>query len=857
MAPNAPATASQISKGGGAAAQSAAVAASASGDIGAKDNAASSKRAHTDFRILGLEIKQLDWSWFAPSALAKAEDSSRDPTNEEPDSTQNPDEGAQEAKVAFAVAAVEDLSSKGHDAEAEASHAQGSARPDGRNDESNETKGENSAKDEHADTNIPDRGNAGEVAGIDASDAADAAADADDDGDVDADAVADADADADGDDDADAHAGDDEGDPKAEGEDAQDAGDNVSMSHADETAPSEHQHSVASTPEPSSERSKDPAAKDSGSAAQKGPKSKAEGAKLAANLRDSTKLRLCFAAMSNAGPEGAPTGPKSSKMQALKTETESNFQEETIAELTVPDPNTTEEAEAREPSTAETKADDVGLAQELTEIKSEPEQPLVQTREDNIALGSDDAEAPPANTSTELADATTAVTDANVKEKKKEDVEEGGAAEKNVAVKQEDDEQIDQIAAEHQDDETTSEADKNKKSRLTAEPSPPAKGPPQLSLNRIFLSFAANRKRLAIDAEAVKSVKIHRSEHWIEICIDASQQDDHAHRKKGGEYLVCRGSLLEKRTKGQENYTAVSRTDIAAAWDAANGDASDDDHLELPPFFRLPSSSPELVLHVRLDPSAPLPEPAWLRKNDVAELLANLQRGSSAIAGQSDTAVSVATAQHVWAGKIQVLDPDPPPSMSTFMYEWVKGSFIGSQKERRKFVDELLGKTAVKVEGTMVKVEEGADADNERDARVARSFVEIVLRLIKGERVTSTIDSSVFTAALASTSYTSSTTYPGLFMLGLLEVALAADPAQVREQVDRMLMAFPRATLVKAVDLTWKDVVESGRKGEAPIPAAAPAPARPAGSQRRQHQNGRQHHHGGGAQNRHGKRKRG
>lgn len=348
---------------------------------------------------------------------------------------------------------------------------------------------------------------------------------------------------------------------------------------------------------------------------------------------------------------------------------------------------------------------------------------------------------------------------------------------------------------------------------------------------------------------------------------------------------ACADVQLEKRTKGQENYTAVTRSEIASAWevgdavvqgpettDATENEGSDDGYLELPPFTRLDPSTSTLTLFVHLDPSAPLPEPAWLRKNDVNSLLANLQRGSSAIAGRSETAISVATAQHVWAGKIEVVDPDPPPCMSTFLYDWVKESFIGSQKERRKFIDELLkgsirqGQLEVRGEsvggikdGASVTEEVKTEGERERDVSVARAFVEIVLRLVKGERApvtpaTSASGDSSLVRALASTSFTSTTTYPGLVMLGLLDLALdnpASDPAAIRAQVDKLLMQIPHATLFKAVDLTWKDVVDVGRKGtvsSAGTTGGSGTTAKPVSASRpnRHHH----HHHHGQPQNR-------
>ncbi|TKY88367.1 hypothetical protein EX895_002719 [Sporisorium graminicola] len=850
---------------------------SSSGDVvEVKGIAASSKRAHTDFRILGLEIKQLDWSWFASQAMA-----------EDAEAPPNPSEVLKQSDAATSGAAAQSASTpvENYSAEAEPAEAKNSAQDDKRsNDQAKETEDQPAADDEHANEERQDHDEENLDHNEEASDAED---DADQDNDVDADADGDGDQDADGDLDADAE-------------------EDVTMSHADtDTVASEQQHSVAPTPEPSSESSK--AAKP---ATQPGKASKAERARTLASMRDSTKLRFCFAAMSNAGPEGAPTGPKSAKIQEAKVEAESDVQDESSADQS--------EVVVREASTEESHAEGEGSVEVATKesVPESKEDSMPEGKESEVQVASDDVQPEVASSLRQSQPV--------------QPVEEAAAAavDRHIGTKEEAPVKAEEQANEEKDAKKADNdptASKGKKLRSATDSEPPAKGPPQLSMNRIFLSFAANRKRLAIDAEAVKSVKIHRSEHWIEIRIDASRQADQAAPRKGEGYLVCRGTLLEKRTKGQENYTAVTRSHIAAAWETAATDSklpgtelADDEHLELPPFFRLDDASTDLVLQVHLDPSAPLPEPAWLRTNDMHELLASLQRGSSAIAGKSETAVSVGTAQHVWAGKIEVLDPDPPPSMSTLLSEWVRESFIGSQRERRKFVDELLGKKGkvrkaagegkeglaqVKVEGgeeaeaeaEMITVagEKGTkvegderdaegeeEADAERDARVARAFVEIVLRLIKGERVPSTFsEGSSFAQALTSVSYTSSATYPGLFMLGLLDLALhdPASAARVRAQVDGLLMEMPRAMVVKALDLTWKDVMEGGRKGGS---AGGGAGVGRGGVQRNQHRHqqqqgqerGRHHHHqhhraggggGGGAGHmhpggaRHGKRKRG
>ena len=144
-------------------------------------------------------------------------------------------------------------------------------------------------------------------------------------------------------------------------------------------------------------------------------------------------------------------------------------------------------------------------------------------------------------------------------------------------------------------------------------------------------------------------------------------------------------------------------------------------------------------------------------------------------------------------------------------------------------------------DGTALEGGERPETDAERDTRVARSFVEIVLRLIKGERVST--PTGVFAEAMSSTSYTSTTTLPGLVMMGLFDVAVATDTGKVREKVDRLLMGMPRATVLRGVDAVWKEVVEGARNG-----AGGAGGARAGGrgrSQARQQRAGGQTHGGG------------
>ncbi|KAJ1572749.1 hypothetical protein NDA15_002918 [Ustilago hordei] len=780
---------------------------------------ASSKRAHIDFRILGLEIKELDWSWFAPEALGK-----NVPGGVEVDIQQDADQVNAEANDAPAVTASqaaddddikrdvtipadgnqvananEAQSTRGDEAKDEENDEQNADPKDEAEPNSNEI---NDHHDEHADYDEHPLDAQGE-AEDDAGGEADAQADADAETGIGDDADDDAEADANAD-------GDAEADPDTE-DDLQANGDgDVSMSQVE----SDSRHSVPPTPEPNGEP---PNGKQAAQAS--------NGSKTLANLRESTKVRFCFAAMSNAGPEGAPTGPKAEQIPeaAADTSTEVKVKTEDGVEAEADNVSAEGQEKAMDAPAAEAEQEkpakeDAGARQE---VKVET---VADVKQDETAAGGPDADTVEEKSSEEQS--------AQLTEDEAADATREGVGEKEEDKKQESKAKPGN-ETEQQDEESATASSTGKKAKPPADLAPQAKGPPQLSLNRIFLSFAANRKRLAIDAEAVKSVRIHRSEHWIEIIINTARQNAAAGRKKGEEYLVCNKTLLEKRAKGQENYTAVTLNGIASFWTSSSSssasfaESNEAEHLELPPFFRLPHPSPQLTILVKLDPSAPLPEPTWLRKNDVASLLANLQRSS----GRSETAVSVGAAQHVWAGKIEVVDPDPPPSMGAVLYEWVKESVVGSQRERKRFVDQLLCKA--KGHGVKeAKKEEEGEKERERDVRVTRSFIEIILRLIKGERVaippsnlndmggssSAPTESSSFSRAASKAMLTTTTTYPGWIMISLLNLLLdnpATDSAEVRRQVDRMCMDIPKSSLFKGLDLTLKDGVGDGRESTA------------------------------------------
>ena len=113
------------------------------------------------------------------------------------------------------------------------------------------------------------------------------------------------------------------------------------------------------------------------------------------------------------------------------------------------------------------------------------------------------------------------------------------------------------------------------------------------------------------------------------------------------------------------------------------------DH-SLPPLFRLlPEAAGEpmdldatFCVSVKLDPSQPLPPDAWLKSGDVGHLVGQLK------------GLGRPASEHPWVSKLEVSDPDPPPSLEDILLEWAGSAgrgTIGTPRLRRCFVHEKIG----------------------------------------------------------------------------------------------------------------------------------------------------------------------
>lgn len=285
--------------------------------------------------------------------------------------------------------------------------------------------------------------------------------------------------------------------------------------------------------------------------------------------------------------------------------------------------------------------------------------------------------------------------------------------------------------------------------------SPYSVSPPQGSPNRLSLSYAGTRSRIIIDAEVVKAVRVFRAQARIEIDVAVTTVGEGIvpSKETEKEWLAWQGVMVERRETETDHFAVVPKTDLEAAWQqgeeaqdgdtqmkADGGDADEDkamtavkvegdaevpasaskasladsESTTMPPLFRIAAETEMTTVVVSLDKSSQQhAEAKWLKTGDVEEWLAALPGFSGAASADSGSAMHPSTSSAMmlaspWHGKISVADPDPPPTMQDVFADWSSKSFMGSGKDRRRFIREYLA--------------------------TSRGQVEILCRLVRGER---------------------------------------------------------------------------------------------------------------------------
>jgi len=295
------------------------------------------------------------------------------------------------------------------------------------------------------------------------------------------------------------------------------------------------------------------------------------------------------------------------------------------------------------------------------------------------------------------------------------------------------------------------------------------------SANRLSVSYARSNRRLVINAEAVETLKLFRQEGRIEVIVKVQKQEDG----------TLRGILTEGLSEVTKSYLPFS----APSEESAELDAT------VPPFFRATSSNLQLLVH--LDTARPLSEPKWAKSGDIQDWLKSMFGRMFWVAGE---------AADGWEKKLQVVDPDPPPTIWTVLEGWVSNSPVGALNERQRFL-----KTHM------------TEVDN---------ILEILLRLVRGERATPfsqappalsspNVTGPLLSALNPGSAHGAQQTHVSLAVLAIFRMATEyAEQATgdkgktaVEERVGEIVRCLPSHLLYKSLDGIFKEwrVEKKGR----------------------------------------------
>lgn len=298
------------------------------------------------------------------------------------------------------------------------------------------------------------------------------------------------------------------------------------------------------------------------------------------------------------------------------------------------------------------------------------------------------------------------------------------------------------------------------------------------SANRLSLSYAGGNRRLVIDAEVVKSLKVFRQEGRIEVIIEIGKEGDDG----------LKGIVLEGLSDVTKSYLPLPTL--------LDSPVDGDPDITLPPFSKatLPST---LTLLVHLDTTRPLSEPKWAKTGDVQDWLKSMFGRMFWVSGD---------AAEGWEKKIQVVDPDPAPTIWTVLDGWATNSPVGALNERQRFLKTHLTET-----------------DN---------VLEILLRLVRGERATpfsqtaTTISGPSITGPLLSalsqgSAHGSQQTHVSLAVLAMFRMTVEyakkalgdKGKGEVEERVGEIIRCLPSHLIYKSLDGIFKEwrVEKKGR----------------------------------------------
>ncbi|KAE8205332.1 hypothetical protein A4X06_0g184 [Tilletia controversa] len=404
---------------------------------------------------------------------------------------------------------------------------------------------------------------------------------------------------------------------------------------------------------------------------------------------------------------------------------------------------------------------------------------------------------------------------------------------------------------------------------------PFSKAPPQPANNRITLIYAQAQKRIHIDADVIHALRIFRDERRVEIDIDtrsaALARQAEAKRSKDGkgaakvqDWMVCKGILLEARDDEQRNYVPISLSRLRSAHGAAlvdvkmaetnaetkaeDADPHDTEAADstkaaaepdsqklalnaLPPLFRLRDAEDPLAamttIVVHLDRAFPVRQTEWLRTGDIEDFLSSFEAPPSSTGGE--------LIPNPWRSKIYVEDPDQEPTIDDILQIWLTKSFVGSGRERRRFLREYFESSSTDAAAKNEDEPESHAAEG-TDANSVWAMGQIFGRLGQGKperyilptttaakiRSASTMGPNPLTVAATADLFGPghAQSVAGLCSVALFDLVQEMAPAagwsdaDVRARLGQMLMGLPQHTLFRALDSLFKDYRDMTRERE-------------------------------------------
>ncbi|KAH9950080.1 hypothetical protein B0H21DRAFT_724715 [Amylocystis lapponica] len=292
-----------------------------------------------------------------------------------------------------------------------------------------------------------------------------------------------------------------------------------------------------------------------------------------------------------------------------------------------------------------------------------------------------------------------------------------------------------------------------------------AKGGKTPSANRLSVSYAAGSRRLVIDAEVVEKLKVTRADGRIEVDMNVSRD----------ELSGFKGILIEVYSEATSSYLPLEISEGAETDPTV-------------PAFSKATLPTKLSLVVHLDRERPLSEPRWVKTGDVQEWLKSMFGRMFWVAGD---------AADGWERKIEVVDPDPAPTIWTVLEAWAGNSNVGLPVERQRFLRTHMTET-----------------DN---------ILEILLRLVRGERSTYSQSTPVISAPSVSgpllsalsqgSAHGAQQTHVSLAVLAIfrlaVEYAKKAAPdggkGEVEERVGDIIRSLPSHLIYKSLDGIFKE----------------------------------------------------